>query len=139
MPATIVTPPPTIGDEEPAELDLMQRGRPYIAVDRYLSRLRDLAQDKVYEFNAIRDTEKRMDVLDGVVGMAPKGERKVFIMTPFMLSVYSPCVERYKADHLSEYVSKISCTPSFENPRLLTRDSIYASETISTLDPGRAS
>jgi hypothetical protein len=48
-------------------------------------RLRDVAQDKVYEFNSIRDTDKRMDVLDGVVGMPPKGERNVYIMTPFML------------------------------------------------------
>lgn len=85
MPAITVKPPPTQGDETTEQLDIMQRGEPYIAVDPYLTRLRDVCQEKVYEFNAIRDTEKRMDVLDGVAGMAPKGERKVYIMTPFML------------------------------------------------------
>lgn len=80
-----VQPPPPQGDETTKQLEVMQRGEAYIAVDPYLMRLRDVCQDKVYEFNAIRDTDKRMDVLDGVVGMPPKEERKVYIMTPFML------------------------------------------------------
>jgi hypothetical protein len=85
MPAITVNAPPPQGDETPHRLEVMQRGEPYIAVDPYIMRLRDVAQDKVYEFNSIRDTDKRMDVLDGVVGMPPKGERNVYIMTPFML------------------------------------------------------
>lgn len=83
MPVVTIQPPPTQGDETTTQLDLMRAGEPYLALDPYLMRLRDWAQDKVYAFNAIRDTEKRMDVLNGVAGM-PK-ERKVSIMTPFML------------------------------------------------------
>lgn len=85
MPAVTIDPPPPQGDETTTQLDVMLRGEPYLAVDPYLNRLRNLAQVHVAKFNAESDGDKRMALLDGVAGMPPREGRKVYICTPFML------------------------------------------------------
>jgi hypothetical protein len=84
MPATEIPPPPLLEGETSTQLELMRAGEPYIAMDPYLHRLRQLGQDKVYEINKEVNLEKRMELFTGWAGLPEGADRNVYIMSPFM-------------------------------------------------------
>lgn len=86
MPTADIAPPPLQEGETYDQFNLMISGKPYIAVDPYLMRIREYSQTILDKFNKITgDTDKRMEIFDGIAAMPGKGkDRKVYIMTPFM-------------------------------------------------------
>jgi hypothetical protein len=76
--------------ETTEQLKVMMDGKPYRAVDRYLMRLRQWAQDNVQAFNKIGDMEERMAAMRGFIRTPELGEGEepsVFITSPFYLYV----------------------------------------------------
>jgi hypothetical protein len=81
-----VLPPPNAG-EDATQLNLMRAGKPYLAMDPYLTRLRDRGAVVLKEFNDhSADLTKRMELMRKVccfVGERPK-EDIVAIMSGFI-------------------------------------------------------
>ena len=50
------------GDEDPTQLSLMIQGKPYLALDSYLDRLRNTGAIKLDKIVSEPDGEKRMDL-----------------------------------------------------------------------------
>ena len=78
--------------ETTEQLHIMMAGKPYRAVDPYLMRLRQWAQDKVQAFNKIGDMPERMRAMEGFIRtptLEQGEEPSVFITSPFYLCVYS--------------------------------------------------
>ena len=76
--------------ETTEQLHIMMSGKPYQAVDPYLMRLRQWAQDKVKALNEITDLEQRMKVMKGFIQTpGDSGEwPSVSITAPFYLYVH---------------------------------------------------
>ncbi|KAK8861193.1 hypothetical protein IAR55_002012 [Kwoniella newhampshirensis] len=73
--------PPSLQDGESyTQFELMIAGKPYLAGDKYLCRLRDEQADTLWTINQERNTDKRMALYKSFVNMK---EGKVAIMTPF--------------------------------------------------------
>lgn len=70
--------------ETSEQLRIMAFGQPYKAVDPYLMRLRQWAQDRVKELNNIGDVQERMEAMRGFIEM-PEGPISVFICGSFYL------------------------------------------------------
>ncbi|WWC87450.1 uncharacterized protein L201_002339 [Kwoniella dendrophila CBS 6074] len=69
------SPPISEQNETPDQLNLMILGKPYIASDKYLGRIRDESYEKVYAFNRIRNTEKRMKkTIKGFINLKDQDE-----------------------------------------------------------------
>ena len=82
MPAREIAPPPLREGETDEQLKLMRAGKPYIAMDPYLDRVRQWGMDKVFELNNTSDMDARMKLMSEFVGM-PEDDPKVFIARPF--------------------------------------------------------
>ena len=70
--------------ETTEQFEIMQAGKPYLAVDPYLNRVRNDAAEKLASLNKIGDTEKRMKVMRDIIDMrSTKPDPRVYIMNPF--------------------------------------------------------
>ncbi|WRT66079.1 uncharacterized protein IL334_003032 [Kwoniella shivajii] len=70
---------PPSKDEDPTQLSLMLSGKPYLASDPYICRIRDDQARKVWEVNQTVDMGPRMKVMSELVRMA----KEVYIVQGF--------------------------------------------------------
>lgn len=83
--------PAPLEGENHEQLKIMLAGEPYIAVDPYLMRIRDEMANKMYDYNAERDSEKRGKMLESMATLRPKEgvPQNVFILPPFTFEYVS--------------------------------------------------
>ncbi|WVW79827.1 hypothetical protein I302_101797 [Kwoniella bestiolae CBS 10118] len=79
----IARPSPAREGENTDQFDLMVAGKPYIAWDAYLGRVRDESAERVWQFNQERNTEKRMKLAEGFVTLLQQDKGKSSIALPF--------------------------------------------------------
>jgi len=77
--------PAPLEGEDQEQLKIMLAGKPYLAVDKYLGRMREAQAVKMFEYNAERSGEKRQELLAAMATMRkPEGKpQNTHIMPPF--------------------------------------------------------
>jgi hypothetical protein len=83
-------PAPKEGETQ-EQLKVMLAGKPYLAVDPYLMRLREEMSYKMFEYNAERSGEKRQELLANLATLRkPEGKpQNTHIMPPFTFEYVS--------------------------------------------------
>jgi hypothetical protein len=83
--------PAPIEGEDHEQLKIMLSGKPYIAVDPYLCRIREEMATKMFEYNAERSGDKRQELLAGLATLRkPEGKpQNAHIMPPFTFEYVS--------------------------------------------------
>ena len=82
--------PPLTHGETLEQHDIMISGKPYIAMDPLLSRLRDIAAEQLAAVNGENNMDKRMAILNGVCDMrGGKGKEEVLVAAPFTVEYVS--------------------------------------------------
>ncbi|WWC60041.1 uncharacterized protein I303_102604 [Kwoniella dejecticola CBS 10117] len=79
----IARPPPVREGEDTVQLELMISGKPYLAFQPYLTRVRDESAEKVYQFNQERNTERRMKLAEGFISLLQQDKGQSSIALPF--------------------------------------------------------
>jgi len=77
--------------EDHEQLKIMLAGKPYIAVDKYLCRIREEMASKMFEYNAERSGDKRQELLANMASLRkPEGKpQNTHIMPPFTFEYVS--------------------------------------------------
>ena len=79
--------------ESHEQLKIMLAGKPYIAIDAYLGRIREEMATKMYEYNRERSGEKRTKMLESMATLRPPKEegmaQNTYITTPFTFEYVS--------------------------------------------------
>ena len=83
--------PAPLEGEDHEQLKIMLAGRPYIAVDKYLCRIREDMATKMFEYNAERSGDKRQELLAAMATLRnPEGKaQNTHIMPPFTFEYVS--------------------------------------------------
>jgi len=83
--------PAPIEGENQEQLKIMLAGKPYLAVDKYLCRIREAQAVKMFEYNAERSGEKRQELLASMATMRkPEGKsQNTHIIPPFTFEYVS--------------------------------------------------
>jgi hypothetical protein len=87
-PKNTAAPLPLQGGESAEQFEVMLSGKPYLAADPYLCRMREAIQDKLWVINQERNTDKRMMLFDDFVTFGG-GRDQTFVMTPFLCEYVS--------------------------------------------------
>lgn len=82
-PFSKVKPPTPVEGEDTTQFELMVAGKPYLAMDKYLRRIRDEQAEKLCQINQTRSTEKRMELYTDLVNLTGGEEGNVIINIPF--------------------------------------------------------
>lgn len=83
--------PAPLEGEDQEQLKVMLAGKPYLAFDKYLNRLRELKAVQMFEYNAERSGEKRVELLASLATLRkPEGRpQNTHIMPPFTFEYVS--------------------------------------------------
>ncbi|AFR97695.1 maltose O-acetyltransferase [Cryptococcus neoformans var. grubii H99] len=78
-----VKPPTPVEGEDTTQFELMVAGKPYLAMDKYLCRIRDEQAEKLCQINQTRSMEERMKLYADLVNLRGGEEGNVIINIPF--------------------------------------------------------